>query len=205
MKVVVVDDHPLFRDALVNLINRIYENITVFQFDSYTALFEFIDEDKIIPDCLFIDLNMPGGEPEQNIIRIRKYHSNLPIVVITGSESSEDKNIAMNSGANYFLSKSIENKQLENSVTNIIKDNVLNSSTFLKSNNQAKNGENPINQLTSRQKEVYDLICNGDTNKMIAKKLNLTEGTVKLHVRAILQTLGVNNRTQAVSLNQNNH
>ncbi len=202
MNIFIADDHPLFREALKNLMQRLYQSVDVIEADSFVELFSLLNTKYIFPDCLFLDLNMPGGNSYDHIEKLRQTYPTVPIIIITGSESAEDCRLAINKGATSFLTKSLDNTGLERAVITTLSNNE-------NSNNEKKFILNKIPShsqltecLTNRQQEVFQLICEGDTNKMIARKLELTEGTVKLHVRAILQALGVNNRTQAVALNK---
>lgn len=207
MNLVIADDHPLFRDALINLIKRLYPAINIIEAESFTSLFELLRDNNLHIDCMFLDLNMPGGDAYEHIYELRQRYKELPIIVITGSESAEDCRSAVNKGATRFLSKSLDSQNLELEVMTAISG----SSSFEKEKNNLQAETIPSHssrlteRLTNRQQEVFQLICQGDTNKMIARKLELTEGTVKLHVRAILQALGVSNRTQAVAMNKTKH
>ena len=204
MNVVIADDHPLFRDALIRLIHNLFKKVNIQKAEDFPSLMKLLDKELTWPDCLFIDLNMPGGNAFEHIYSLRNQFDDLPIVVITGSESAEDQRMAMQKGATCFLSKSLESNQLKQSVLSTL-NTYLPSEVLTNSIPNTQLTDDCITlkeNLTQRQKEVYQLICQGDTNKMIAKKLNLTEGTVKLHVRSILQVLGVKNRTQAVAINK---
>ncbi|MBL1141014.1 MAG: response regulator transcription factor [Proteobacteria bacterium] len=206
MNIVIADDHPLFRDALIILIKRLYPYVNILEAESFNALFDLLRDIDLNLVCLFLDLNMPGGNAYDHIFELRQRYKELPIIVITGSESEEDCRMAVNKGATRFLSKSLDSHNLEQ----VVMTTISGSAAFEKEKNNSQTETVPLHnnsvtgRLTKRQQEVFQLICQGDTNKMIANKLELTEGTVKLHVRAILQALGVSNRTQAVAMKKNN-
>jgi DNA-binding NarL/FixJ family response regulator len=198
MNILIADDHPLFLEALHTLVTNLYPAATIISANSYTNVLETLKQDTQV-DCLFIDLSMPGGDPYEQIKNIRQQFTSLPIIVVTGSESAEDCRMALACGASIFLSKSLDNNALEREVISALSDISLFKKHESESGVLSSYRNNITENLTKRQKEVFDLLCEGDANKVIAKKLFLTEGTVKLHVRAILQALGVKNRTQAAA------
>ncbi len=199
MNIIIADDHPLFRDALGQLIRQCAEPVSITEANSYTRLDQVLDESGNDTDLLFMDLNMPGGNAYDNIAAIHRRWPALPIIVITGSDSSEVVRMAITRGAIGFLPKSLDSHNLQSALTNILSGSMA-VIPPITDKNAGHIQQSMQQKLTDRQMQVLDLLCDGDTNKMIARKLGLTEGTVKVHVRAILQSLGVSNRTQAVAI-----
>ena len=196
MNILIADDHPLFRDAFKGILLNLYSDAVIYELDSFDKLMKLNSPDEFNFDMAFIDLSMPNGDPYQTIKHLTKLNPSTPIVVISGEESQGVIRKTIASGAIGFLPKSLDTDLLISNLRHI-----LSGKMSVVSPGQQQDELHTIdNGLTPRQEEVLQLMCAGKTNKEIARLLDLTEGTVKLHVRAILQSLGANNRTQAVSI-----
>lgn len=201
MHVLIADDHPLFRDAISRLIKASHDEAIIHEVSTYGEVLTALKELEAV-DFLFIDLHMPSGDPFNNIAAIHSQWPLVPITVISGSESIEDSRKVIVAGAIAYLPKSLQGESLENAIATILagKACIIPSLSDISSSLPTNAIDELILKLTERQKEVLLLLREGDSNKHIARKLDVSEGTVKLHVRAILQTLNVANRTQAVAL-----
>jgi len=191
MKILIADDHELYRDALSILVQRLDESTEIHLSSSYTELLELAG----IYDnweLMLVDLNMPGLSYYEGIAQLSSQHPNTPIIVVTSSNSPEDSQRALKAGALGYMSKSMKSDDMLNAIKLM-----LNNGISIHPNHPVTPDSTIIN-LTPRQKEVLDLLCNGESNKRIALNLDLSEHTVKLHVRAILHALNAENRTQAV-------
>lgn len=197
MKILVADDHPLFRDAFQGILRQLQDDVVITEKASFKELMELDDKQEFEFDMAFLDLAMPGGNPYETISHLNKLNSNTPIVVVSGEESQDVIKNAIASGAIGFLPKSLDTDNLISNLKHILSGAMPIVSPII---NTESEGQSSNTALTARQAEVMALMCEGNTNKMIARVLELTEGTVKLHVRAILQALGASNRTQAVSI-----
>jgi len=197
MKILIADDHPLFRDAFKGILIQLQEDVAITEKTSFKELMALEDKQEFEFDMAFLDLAMPGGNPYETISHLNKLNSNTPIVVVSGEESQDVIKSAIASGAIGFLPKSLDTDNLISNLKHILSGAMPIVTPII----NADSGDQSLNSvLTARQAEVMALMCEGNTNKMIARVLDLTEGTVKLHVRAILQALGASNRTQAVSI-----
>ncbi len=191
MKILIADDHELYRNALSILVQRLTEPTEVQLSSSYTELLELSNANTDW-DLILVDLNMPGLSYYEGIAQLSMQHPNTPIIVVTSSSDPNDSQRALRAGALGYMSKAMTS------------DDMLNAIKLMLSNgisihpNHPVTPESSLDELTPRQREVLTLLCNGESNKRIALNLNLSEHTVKLHVRAILQTLNADNRTQAV-------
>lgn len=201
MKILIADDHPLFRDAFKGILLSIYDDAVITEKASFDELMCLESADQFEYDMAFLDLSMPKGDPYETITHLNKLNSNTPIVVVSGEESQEVVKNAIASGAIGFLPKSLDTDNLISNLKHILSGAMTIVSPVI-SHHSGKPSGKPSGKgsLTARQSEVFDLMREGNTNKMIARVLDLTEGTVKLHVRAILQALGASNRTEAVSI-----
>lgn len=197
MRILIADDHPLFRDAFKGILLQLYADADITEKVSFDELMLLKTAEQFTYDMAFIDLAMPKGEPFETIAYLSGLNPNTPIVVVSGEESRDVIRNAIASGASGFLPKSLDTDSLINNLKHILSGAM---SIVTPVPNHDTNNPSATGGLTARQAEVLELMCEGNTNKMIARTLGLTEGTVKLHVRAILQALGASNRTQAVSI-----
>lgn len=200
MKILVADDHPLFRDAFKGILLQLNTHAEITEMASFDELMKLNSEEQFSFDMAFIDLSMPKGEPYETIAYLTQLNPDTPIVVVSGEEAKGVVRDSINSGAIGFLPKSLDTESLISNLKHILSGAMSIISPVIEKNEA---NQTSSNRLTERQQEVFDLMCEGKTNKMIARVLDLTEGTVKLHVRAVLQALGASNRTQAVSMAKN--
>lgn len=191
MKILIADDHQLYQDALSILVQRLDEPAEVHLSSSYTELLQMAATANDW-GLLLVDLNMPGLSYYEGISQLSTQHPNTPIIVITSSDDPEDSQRALQAGALGYMSKAMKSDDMLNAIKLM-----LNSGISIHPTHALPDKPN-IGELTPRQQEVLELLCQGESNKRIALNLKLSEHTVKLHVRAILQALNAENRTQAV-------
>jgi DNA-binding NarL/FixJ family response regulator len=197
MKILIADDHPLFRDAFKGMLLQLHSDAEIIEMSTFDELMLLNTSQQFNFDMVFMDLAMPKGSPYETISYLNKINPNTPIVVISGEESQEVIKNSIASGAIGFLPKSLDTDSLISNLKHILSGAMAIVTPAVSQNTS---NDASIEGLTARQTEVLNLMCDGDTNKVIAKLLDLSEGTVKLHVRAILKTLGASNRTQAVAI-----
>lgn len=202
-KFLIADDHPLFREALKGALTPIFESIQFVEaYDlnsTEQALAEHSDTDLVL-----LDLNMPGCDDLYGLMQVCHRFPDIPVAVISATESPNVIYQAMSIGAKAFIPKS--------SATALIADAirvVLNGQTWIPdalSNElnsisaEQRELADKVSQLTSKQFQVLTLLQSGKLNKQIAHEMGVTEATIKAHISAILKKLNVNNRTQAVLL-----
>jgi DNA-binding NarL/FixJ family response regulator len=191
MKILIADDHELYRDALSILVQRLDEPTEIHLSSSYTELLELAEAHGDW-DLILVDLNMPGLSYYEGIAQLSSHHPNTPIIVVTSSSDPKDSHRALKAGALGYMSKAMASDDMLNAIKLMLRNGIS-----IHPNHPAV-PESSLDELTPRQQEVLSLLCNGESNKRIALNLDLSEHTVKLHVRAILQTLNAENRTQAV-------
>lgn len=194
MHILIADDHPLFRDALDCLVRELRPDAQVNAVSSYADLIEHANAHTV--DLIIADLHMPDMDAWDGIRQIRSNLPDVPYVIVSASESPEEGRRALEQGASGFIPKTLESKSLINAL-NLILEQGIKILPPASQHAQSESHSSSIH-LTPRQREVLACLAEGDSNKHIARKLGLTEGTVKLHVRAIFQQLDVGNRTQAV-------
>ncbi|MDB2705348.1 response regulator transcription factor [Pseudomonadota bacterium] len=191
MKILIADDHQLYQDALSILVQRLDEPTEIHLSSSYTELLQLAAASDNW-GLMLVDLNMPGLSYYEGIAQLSTQHPDTPIIVITSSDDPEDSQRALQAGAQGYMSKAMKSDDMLNAIKLML------SSGISIHPNYTVPTESTISELTPRQQDVLELLCQGESNKRIALNLELSEHTVKLHVRAILQALNAENRTQAV-------
>lgn len=206
-KAMIVDDHPLFCDALsmtLRTVTQINEVTTAENLEG--ALQQIRDGAK--PDVIVLDLNLPDVNGLDGLIRMRTAADTTPIVVVSSMADHRMISSAMRAGATGFVPKHSQREifrsafdQIENGGTYVPEGVPLDTDP----NRPVTDQEEAIarlSKLTRQQANILQLICDGKLNKQIAFDLSIAETTVKAHVTAIMRKLGVQSRTQAVLLAQ---
>lgn len=214
LNVLLADDHLLFRDGLRRLLAQANENMTFFEASSFDDVQRLCDGGTAF-DLILLDLGMPGWTGFETLGEI---HARLPralLVVVSGSEKRSDLLAALENGAAGFIPKSSSAKVLLGALQLVLAGGVYLPEQAIRGDRlldpspaspAAGGGSGDLEALgpltgsealTPRQRDVLNRLRDGKSNKQIAHELGLTEGTVKVHVTAILRQLGVRNRTQA--------
>jgi DNA-binding NarL/FixJ family response regulator len=206
-KILIADDHPLFREAITNVIEKSFpgcETIETEDLDSALSITQESDE----LDLILLDLNMPGMNGLNGLITLRNEAPTIPVVIVSAEEDKQIVLQAITYGAVGFITKSSPREQMTEALTQILAGNVYLPSDIIRSSQpenrrSSRKDENQIppellSSLTRRQLLVLERMSKGESNKQIAYNLNIAETTVKAHVSAILRKLNVHNRIQAV-------
>jgi DNA-binding NarL/FixJ family response regulator len=204
--VLIADDHPLFRDALKLAVAQAVPGAQIIEADSVHSLFAAL-ESHPDPELLLLDLNMPGAQGFNALVQARAHFPAVPIVVISAREDRHIMHRALGHGAAAFVPKSASIDLIVGALRA-----VLSGDTWLPPSASQDNpasldaGEaeatSRLAALTPQQFRVLSMLSSGLLNKQIAAELGVSEATVKAHVSAVMQKLGVSNRTQAVLLAQ---
>lgn len=204
--VLIADDHPLFRDALKLAVAQAVPGAQIIEADSVHSLFTAL-ESHPDPELLLLDLNMPGAHGFNALVQARSHFPAVPIVVISAREDRHIMHRALGHGAAAFVPKSASIDLIVAALRA-----VLTGDTWLPPSASQDNpasldaGEaeatSRLAALTPQQFRVLSMLSAGLLNKQIAAELGVSEATVKAHVSAVMQKLGVSNRTQAVLLAQ---
>jgi two-component system nitrate/nitrite response regulator NarL len=202
VKLLIVDDHPLFRDGLAALLRQAAADTVVVQAASAEEALQVVDEQII--DAMFMDLVMPGLCGEAAIREFARRHPALPIVVLSSSENPSDVRRVLNAGASGYIPKSATAQTVVSALTLVLSGNIyvpplLVSAATRAADNAAHGGPRSLSQLTDRQADVLKYLRDGLSNKEISANLGIAEKTVKVHIAAIFKTLNVVNRTQAAN------
>ena len=197
MKVLIADEHALFRDGLALLIEQLDATATILQAGNFTQVLKILDSEHKF-DLIIIDLDMQDIAWEKAFDAIRAKAKEARLVVISASENVHNIRESLEKGASGYITKRAETKILSNALKLILDGGTYIPPIMLGKNVDASETRGKSKMLTNRQSQVLGLVAKGMSNKQIAYTLGLTEGTVKLHVTAILKILNVYNRTGAV-------
>lgn len=205
-KILIADDHPLFREAIHNVIADGFPDSTVMETcDLDSALAITREHDDL--DLILLDLNMPGMHGLNGLINLRNECPTIPVVIVSAEEDKQIVLQAITCGAVGFITKSSPRAQMTEAIVQILNGNVYLPSDIIRSSKptpRRHQHEEPgippelLQALTRKQLLVLERMTKGESNKQIAYNLDIAETTVKAHVSAILRKLGVHNRVQAI-------
>lgn len=220
MKILIADDHALVRQGLRQLLAddelglpNASGDLTFLEADGFDAALEVLATKGA--DLLLIDLSMPGMAGANSLRALREAHPNTKIVVITGWEDRATMLDCLGAGVHGYVPKSFATDQIVKAIEVILGGGVYVPSEIANLNGgEAVNGSGGKDKLhaslpstvpglarfTKRQLDVLQLLGQGRSTKEIARALELSEGTVKVHLAAIYRGLNARNRTEAVAL-----
>ncbi len=200
MKVLITDEQSLFRDGLSLRLKQINDNISVIQSSNLFEMQKILSKEKDI-DFLIFDIDLAETDSTEFINKLKTLAPNLKIVVISSSEDTRNIKRVLSSDVKGYIPKKLDSNILGGALKLILDGGtyippvLLNNITTYTNHNT----DNILKKsLTNRQSQVLDLIAQGKSNKQIAYDMGVSEATVKLHINALLRSLKVNNRTQAV-------
>ncbi|MEW7008153.1 response regulator [Lentilitoribacter sp. EG35] len=196
-KIIVADDHPLFREGISRIIRRIVPGNIVEVADA-AALWTEVQQTPV-PTILILDLIFPGFEGAKSVSALRKKYPNTAIIVISMNDEKLTAEEIMDAGANGFISKSVSPDEMVNAINQIIEGDLV---ICIDSQDQLNDLDidSAIDKLAPRHMDVLVGLGQGKTNKEIARDLDISPFTVRAHVSALFRNLGVSTRTAAVAI-----
>ncbi|WP_299044837.1 response regulator transcription factor [uncultured Tateyamaria sp.] len=199
----VIDDHPLFCDALELTLRSVANFARVVTADSLERALEKLGED-VPPTLILLDLNLPDVDGLDGLMRLKRTADATPVIIVS---SMTDNSIIANSiiaGAQGFVPKHSHRSVFREAIETIAAGDIYKPSGFVEGNGTDPKEDHltRLTSLTNQQARILELICEGKLNKQIAYDLSIAETTVKAHVTAIMRKLGVQSRTQAVLVAQ---
>ncbi len=200
IKVLLVDDHALFRSGIKLLLQRNHDFEVV---GEASDGIEGVKRAKALqPDVVLLDLHMPGLSGLDAIKLIQEEVPACRIILLTVSEEGEDLTTALKNGAVGYLLKNIDADFFLDAIRRAMQgDSVISNEMTAKLVANLRRGHEPIpteiSKLTLREGDILSQLASGLSNKEIARELNLAESTVKIHIQSILKKLGLSNRVQA--------
>ncbi len=194
MKILVVDDHPLVRSGLGQILKGLEAQVEVIEAARGAAALEVAAAEPAL-DLALIDLNLPDMNGLELLARLGVQAPDLPVVVLSGAEDPALMRLALDRGALGFVPKTALSDVILPALRLVLAGGVYVPPQLVTGRHA---GARPSLGVTPRQAEVLQLMLDGNSNKEIARKLNLSEPTVKAHMTAILRALNVHSRTQAM-------
>ena len=204
-KILIADDHPLFRSALRQAVTlglgpdvRLVEVASIAELETQLT-------DKTDWDLVLLDLNMPGAYGFSGLVLLRGQYPQIPVVMVSAQEEADVVVRAKEFGASGFIPKSSSMEQIQAAVRAVLDGDVSwppQASETINVSAEAKAAQEGLASLTPQQFRVLTMVCEGLLNKQIAYELKVSEATIKAHVTAIFRKLNVRTRTQAALLLQ---
>jgi DNA-binding NarL/FixJ family response regulator len=201
--ILVVDDHPLFREALQLAIATAFASARITEASSIETAIVALKSDGAF-DLVLLDLTMPGVRGFDGLIELRALNPKLPIVIVSANEDPRTVHEAMTCGAAGYISKAVRKRELAEAIHDVMDGKVVLPAGYRP---PADEPQEPLaggvtaaalQSLTPQQARVLQMLRQGLLNKQIAHELNVGETTIKAHVSEILRKLRVASRTQAV-------
>ncbi len=199
-RIIIVDDHPLFRGALNQALSAAFAPSQILEAGSLDALMETLRADRAI-DLILLDLAMPGVQGLSGLLYLRAEHPDIPVVIVSASEAAATVRRALEFGASGYVPKSQPVDQIRLAVRRVLDGELWTPPDIdLSAADDSETGKLAarLSSLTPQQVRVLMMLGEGLLNKQIAYRLSVSEATIKAHVSAVLQKLGVDSRTQAV-------
>lgn len=198
MKILIADDHALFREGMCHVLGELSESVTLLQAsECESALKHATDHPDL--DLVLLDLNMPGKDGFAVLDTFTNRYPALPVIILSASNRRSHIQRALDAGALGFIPKDTTSAVMLNALRLVLSGGIYIPPVIAVTEALVdKKSRHNTQHFTPRQLETLAFLTQGYSNKEIARFLNLSEATVKMHVTAIFKNLGVSNRTQAV-------
>ena len=204
LRVILIDDHTLFRTGLRELLERRGLDVVAAVGEGHEGC---TLAESLKPDVILLDLRMPDMDGIAVLEKLKEQQPQTPVVMLTTSSEQRDLVKSLRLGARGYLHKDMEPEQLIESLREIMEGSTVVAPAMSGVLAKVVKGEDPseseatrFSDLTPREFEILCHLAEGQTNKVIGRELGITDGTVKLHVRSILKKLGVQSRVEAAVL-----
>jgi DNA-binding NarL/FixJ family response regulator len=191
-RILLADDHPLFREALRHVIGASFSQTEIVEAHSFAETLRAANLERAF-DLVFVDLIMPGSsDPLEELGRLRAAIPETPVLIVSSRDDRETVEAVLALGAAAFISKSATKPEMERAIRSVLAGDVYRALDVHQS------PQAPAEVLSPRQRAVLELLARGRSNRQIASDLNVEEFTVKAHISAILRKLNVKSRLEAV-------
>ena len=201
LRIIIIDDHTLFREGLQSLLSRHGIEVVASVSDGQEGI-RLAQE--LQPDIVLLDMRMPGMSGLEVLKQFRHLKFEAPVVMLTTSGDERDLVEALRNGAKGYLLKDMEPDNVVAALREIIRGETVVAPNLAQILAKVVKGEDPLeseisplDSLTPREREILSLLAEGQSNKVIARNLGISDGTVKLHVKAILRKLNIHSRVEA--------
>ena len=203
--ILVVDDHDVVRYGLARVLRHTFEKTRVIEAEQFPEVLEQLADPTIF--LVIIDLGIPGLGSPRELAKLRRLRADVRVIVLSGSDSRADILAALEAGVHGYILKTDKTEKVIEHVKYVLAGEIyvppvlaeLKTDAAAKSNGPG-NATASLDVLTKRQREVLMLISEGLSNKEIGRRLDVAEGTVKMHVATILRATGTTNRAHAAAI-----
>jgi DNA-binding NarL/FixJ family response regulator len=213
LKILIIDDHPLFVDGIKHILAQLRD------FVDFQVSFNFADALRLLDcyadfDLVLLDMGLPDIQGKEAIVSVRSSFPLLPLVILSANEDKDLVRMAITNGVQGYIPKSTQSEVMISALNLIISGGIYIPKLVFentRTNTPYKSGlpqekviatpkaDNDLGELlTERQQDILVCLSEGLSNKGIARKLKIADGTVRVHMSTIYRLLDVNNRTQAV-------
>ncbi len=199
-RLVIADDHPLFRDALRQAVASVVTAASIDEAGSFEDLTRLLGQDDDV-DMVLLDLSMPGISGFSGLIFLRAQYPAIPVVIVSASDDVATIRGSLDFGASGFIPKRFGVDTLREAISHVLAGEIWvppDVDLAAAADPEMTRLRDRLVTLTPQQVRVLMMLSQGLLNKQIAYELGVSEATIKAHVSAILQKLGVESRTQAV-------
>ncbi|HIA08124.1 MAG TPA: response regulator [Chromatiaceae bacterium] len=203
MRILIIDDHALFRFGIEELLSRRSIEVVAAVGDGAEGVRIAL---QTVPDIILLDMRMPGMSGLEVLKALKEQGSEVPVAILTTSGDESDLVKALQAGARGYLLKDMEPDDLPRKLMEIVAGHTVVAPELAGVLARVVQGDAVVAQstdqpnLTPREYEILGHVAAGQSNKVIARNLDISEGTVKLHVKSILRKLGVRSRVEAAVL-----
>ena len=197
-RLLIADDHPLFRGALREAVSGLFERPDIAEAGAFEEVTRELDRDAEI-DLILLDLSMPGVRGFSGLMYLRAQYPSVPIIVVSANDDPAVIRRCMDFGASGFIPKTLGIEAIRAAIARVLEGGLWTPPGIdIGAVSEAAGLVTRLASLTPQQVRVLMMLSEGLLNKQIAYELGVSEATIKAHVSAILEKLGVESRTQAV-------
>lgn len=202
MKLLIVDDHTLFRSGLSHLLQSLTPPPEVVESEGLNSALQLLEKHHDI-DLVLLDLKLADAVGVDSLLTLRKHSPDIPIIILSGEQDPDVIRRCIDQGAMGFITKSATHDELLNAIRLIVKGGIYLPRDVMTNSAHARSPHERsdvalLASLSDRQREVLTYLLQGKPNKTISTNMDISENTVKAHLSAIFRTLGARNRTEAV-------
>jgi two-component system nitrate/nitrite response regulator NarL len=207
MKVLLIDDHALFREGLESLLKRRGVEVLVSS-NAHDGVQSLVDNK---PDVVMVDLRMPDIDGVRTLQMMRKKNKTIPVIILTTSDAATDLKDCLRHNASGYLLKDMDPDDLVIALGKVLQGELVVApelagtlAAIIQNRSDDNDDErSTFSDLSVREMEILSHLTEGQSNKVIARHLGISDGTVKLHVKSILKKLGLHSRVEAAVLAAN--
>ncbi len=200
VRFMIADDHPLFRGALKQALAGIGGEPEILEAGDFETARSIVAANDDL-DLILLDLAMPGVSGLSGLVTLRGIQAGVPVVIVSAHDDPETIRRALSLGASGFISKSSSMEHIREAIGTVLAGGIWSPSDIdlgVEADPEISDLIQRLQSLTPQQSRVLSMLAEGLLNKQIAYELGVSEATIKAHVSAVLQKLGVDSRTQAV-------